>query len=198
MSFDVAFLNTLPAAVYAAIILFLLKEGLEWRRRTKADQRKLKVYKQVLAAECERYLWIIKTIQSMKRRVDKRPGAYRIDTDASGRQFFTTLDENGDEVGGSMLPNVRVESIEELAANVAYVDEGLATSVGNALDAALELKHLRDSILDNQNPWDKIDTPDFHESFWDYVDEEAEDAKKAFGELYLACTGKELTSHRVR
>lgn len=192
------FLNTLPAAVYTAILLFVIKELLEAKRRRRTDANKLKVYKKVLAYECERNHWFIKSVVSMSNTVEKRPNAYSVETDPSGRQVFTKYDPTGEKHGGSPLPKIHTATLEKMAVEVAYVDESLAEKVADAHAAALELEHIRASIIDNVKPWDKLENDGYFASFWRYVQEEADDAKKEFEKLYFACTGNELKSHRLR
>ncbi|TCA02427.1 hypothetical protein [Rhizobium leguminosarum] len=193
-------LISLPAAVYSAIILFCVKEFLEWRRRRGADARKLSVYKRVLAHECERNYWLIKVLRDLASGGQQWETPYRITTEASGRQSWGFYDPNGTLARGGSLPKVKLDTIERLAVEVAYVDGLLAEKVREALDSVLELQHLRNSAVDygNDQPGGHISAGDLQEGFFDYALSELEDHYKSLSKLYLACTGKELRQHRLR
>ncbi|MBY5614143.1 hypothetical protein [Rhizobium leguminosarum] len=190
-------LLSLPIAVYAAILLFLIKETLEWARRNKADKRKLSVYRRMLAYECERNNWFIKSLQSDANKVRPEPKAYAIKTDSSGRQRFVFLGKDGTEGVSGTFPSVHRTTFEKLAVEVGYIDPKLADKVSRALDAVLELEHIRNSIIDNAPAGEDYQHDAFYASFWGYVRKRLKGNHNSLSLLYVACTGRELKEFRL-
>lgn len=184
--------TTLPAAVYSAILLFLIREFLEWRRRKRADRKKIEVYKRVLAFECERNNWFIKSAERIDWLNDTEISHYRIDNKSSGRQSFILVYKDGTDGRGGSLPKVRIDVFEKLALEASYVDDKLAAKISVALDGVLELQHLRDSIVEFSE--DSM----MQEGFWHYARKELECSHEKLSELYVTCTGKPLESHHLR
>lgn len=193
-----SYFTSIPAAVFTAIAIFIVKELLEFLRRRRADKRRLAVYKNILADECERNRWCTKSMRSIAKTVTKEPRMYMVRNEPSGRTLFLTPDEDGDFSSGGILPVVHREKIEKLAPDIAQLDEALSKEVREALDALAELEHVRNSVIDYEKPDSRADVAAFYESFWDYVKEELDDADKQIEALYLACTGKKLENHRLR
>lgn len=189
---SLSFATTLPAAVYSAIMLFLIKEFVEWRRRRRADRKKISVYKRVLAFECERNHWFIKSLKQMDWGSDSEISHYRIATEPSGRQSYTLVYKDGSDGRGGRLPRVRLDVFEKLAVEASYVDDRLAAKISTAFDGVLELQHLRDSILEFSE--DSI----MQEGFWHYARRETERSYEKLSRLYTACTGKALENHHLR
>ncbi|WP_457579228.1 hypothetical protein [Ensifer adhaerens] len=189
---SLSFVTTLPAAVYSAIFLFVIKEFVEWRRRRRTDLKKVSVYKRVLAFECERNHWFIKSIRGLDWLDDEEVSHYRIIPAATGRQNYRLIRKNGAEGRGGMLPKVRIEAFEKLAVEAAFVDEELASKVSAALGAVLELQHLRDSVIEFS------DDPVMQGGFLRYAKSEAERSFELLSALYKACTGKVLKDHHLR
>lgn len=190
-------LLSLPTAVYAAILLFLTKEGLEWARRRRTDKRKLSVYKRMLAHECERNNWFIKSLQSDAAKVRPEAKAYAIKTDGSGRQRFVFLAPDGTQGASGIFPMVHRSSFEKLAVDVGYVDERLARMVSEALDAVLALEHVRNSVIDYAPANEDYHRDAFYDSFWKHVRKQLKERHRTLSDLYRACTGKELKEHRL-
>ncbi len=192
-------LMTLPVAVYVALGLFVLKEILEFLRNRKSKSKRLSVYKKILSYECERNNWAIKSIKHIAVSVERRVGAYRIENTSSGRQRFVTIgSEDGDDTGSSILAEVHTSKMEELILEVGIIDEKLAGYVYEALDAVLELKHVRDSIVEYETAENGLEHDIFYEDFWEYVQNEVEDSFKQLSDLYFQCAGKLLEGHRLR
>ncbi|MBX5293089.1 hypothetical protein HJB96_09050 [Rhizobium sp. NLR15a] len=190
-------LLSLPTAVYAAILLFLIKEGLEWNRRKRADKRKLSVFRRMLAYECERNNWFIKSLQSDAKKVRPERKAYLIKTDGSGRQRFVFLGRDGTEGISGIFPLVHRTTFEKLAIEVGYVDPKLADKVSKALDAALELEHIRNSIIDYAPGSEEYQYDEFYQAFWNYVRRRLKGNHDDLSLLYLACTGRGLKEFRL-
>lgn len=194
LAVNLAALNTVPVAVYSAIILFLVKEALEWRRRKRADDRKIRVYKMVLAHECERIHWFVKSMKDKALHVRRAQGGYTVRSDESGRIRFVNMRTTVEEGSSSMLPNVHEAAFEKYAIEVAYLDEQFAQKVRAAVQAALTLKHIRASVIDYADPEYEYASDGFYSAFWSYVDRELEATFEQVADLYMACTGNVLSN----
>jgi hypothetical protein len=186
-----------PLAVYCAIGLFLIKECLEYRRRKTAQQKKLTVYKKLIAQECERNNWFIKSVSRIGQTVEKRPNAYRVEKQKSGilRLLYVV---DGEGRGSGILPEVYRSKIEAMAKDVAELDPDLFEKIDNALDSISDLAHVRSSIIDYEVIDEKLSHEAFYVSFWDFAEQEMRDAELVLADLYMACTGNALEDHRLR
>src|SRR6185295_8692415 len=147
----------LPAAAVAAIVLFMIRELLEWIRRRTAHSRQIGALKKLLARECELNLW---TMNSLKHALESADGAIRADPPRrvtinkapSGHERWREFDDQGDIWGGGPLPMVRRNSMEGAALRIAELDGKLFSALELGLEATAELDHLRGSLIDYTAP----------------------------------------------
>ena len=103
-----------PATVIGAIIIFAVKEVLEFRRRRKADQRKIQSIKHFIARDLELCAWAIDSYRGVLdafQQAEDEPGRQvRIFAEPSGRLHYEHWGEDDDETpfrsGGMFAPVV--------------------------------------------------------------------------------------------
>jgi hypothetical protein len=187
----------LPITVIVAIGLFVLKELLEWTRRSRADLRKIKAFKTLLMRECELNNWahrrIADAISNIRSNITSQEiYQYSIKKRDSGKIFF---EERHDEHSSSWpLPPVRIELMSKLMLDVAMLDDALFVALDGAYDASVELNHLRQGLIDFIDDNDEVHL----EGFVDYALSELPDVHAGLESLYKACSGKELTREATR
>ena len=188
----------LPVTVIVAVGLFILKEILEWVRRWRADGRKVKAFKTLLARECELNNWAHKRIKDAIANIQENfennaSYNYSIKKRDSGEIIFEERNEDLSLSSSWPLPSVHTEIMSKLMLDVATLDSGLFGALETAYDASINLNHIRQSLTIF------IEDEDFHlETFVDYALRELPDVHAEMEELYKACTGQALTAENLR
>lgn len=184
-------------AVYAAILLFLIKEALEAWRRRQGNIQKLRIFKKVLAYECERNHWFIMAVKDDAERVRPQVNGYTVGAEGSGRYRLVLLRSDGTLERSRILPSVHRATFEKLAVEVGYIDERMGSLVSSALDAVLEMEHIRNSIIEFATAREDYHHDGFYKSFWEYVRDRLVINHEILSRLYKECTGRELTEFRL-
>lgn len=187
----------LPSTALAAIFLFLLKEFLEGIRRSRAKNRQIEAFKTLLARECELNRWAVCSLNDALKEMDgdseeNLATDYAIERSKSGKVFFRS-----DDGSAWPLPEARSDLMSEIMFDVATLDKSLFALLQNAYDSVLELKHVRQSLMDfleTDNENEKLHLAGFP----DYGLRELKDVQVSLEELYLECTGQKLDKGRVR
>ena len=195
-------------AILVAVTVFLTREALEAQRRTKSRRRKVAAIKTVLARACELNHW---TIKSLRREFASMPtddepdfegipvSEFSVSFRRDGRAFL--VEKQDGKVGGSgPLLEARLEDLKAALLDVAELEPNLLPALDDAITGLEEVNHVRSSLIGYLSKEDEFDVryPGFFPGFVDYAREEIEDAFKALDALYRACTGNNLTEHRVR
>lgn len=196
----------LPLTVIAAIILFFIKEVIEWVRRHKAASRKKVALSSLLARECELNHWSIK---SMRKIIETIRDESAVNTDAkfhfttlkSGKILFRAMESDSDFIIGMPLAKTHNELMSKNLLEVATLDKGLYAAMQPAYDAIADMEHIRQSLIYYVEPEDELGKQ-YHkehlEGFIDYALSELENAYQRLNLLYKVCTGEELSSHKMR
>lgn len=195
-------LPILPATVIAGVLLFLLKEGIEAVRRWRANSRKREAFRLLLARECELNHWAMTKLKEALTSIQEHFSIgvsfeYRIDRHSSGHISFVQLYDDGSLHSSRPLPDASTDVMKQTMLEIAALDRQLFKSVEAAYDSAISLRHVRESLIRQVESDDEFEAA-FFESFPPYGLSELSDIQVDIGELYLQCTGEELTQFRVR
>jgi hypothetical protein len=183
----------LPSTVIIAIFLFVLKEGLEWNRRRRANNRQIRAFKTLLARECELNRWSMHGLsQALDEMVGQSADELSIDYEIERNQFGKVIFRN-DNGSSWPLPEEHADFMRDNMFDVAALDETLFSLLESAYDSVVELAHLRQSFIQ----YLEIDRQHL-EGFVGYGINRLKDIQLTLEELYLACTGEELGMGRVR
>ena len=183
----------LPSTVIVALILFGLREVLEWNRRRRANNRQIRAFKTLLARECELNRW---ALESLDRALIEMSGQSQADLEAdyeiqrrqSGKIFFCN-----DDGSSWPLPETHFDFMRDNMFAVAALDETLFALLEAAYDSVIDLEHVRNSLIEfMENGNEHL------EAFIDYGRNELNDAKQGLEKLYFVCTGSQLDLGRVR
>jgi hypothetical protein len=82
--------------------------------------------------------------------------------------------------------------------DIATLDKLLFSFMEPAYDELAEVEHVRESLININDKPEQIAARDFVMGFAQYAVDVLQDAEKKLGALYVHCTGKPLTQHRLR
>lgn len=189
----------LPITVIGAIVVFFTRELLEWFRRSGSESRKKKALRSLLKRECELNFWVYNVLFRVAQviQADQRLGAHavysvnRLPNEAIG---FRRSDEEGLE--GWVIPPTKLGVMEKLMTEAASIDDKLFAVLEPALDAAIEMEHVRQSLFSAVDQTDDAAPP--LDGIHLFALTELADVLVTLRALYAECTGKELTEWRVR
>lgn len=189
----------LPITVVVAVALFIVKEILEWVRRSRADRRKVEAFKTLLGRECELNNWAHRRLgEAVSKIKESYEGeeeyTYAIKRRESGEIVLEARDEDENLAASWPLPIVHTDIMGKLMLDVAMLDQALFGSLETAYDATINLNHLRQSLINFIEDHDDVHL----EGFVDYAQRELPDVHVEMEELYQACTGQELTPANSR
>ena len=191
-----ALTSILPITVVAAVSLFIVKELLEGYRRWHANRRKRMITRTLLAFECERNHWSIKSMRRIVEDMQENQENMCLKKDVSG-QFLFRIERSGRLWSQKPIPTVHKTYFDRYLIDVALVDRYVFQNLLSTYDAILELEHIRKGILDYSQPSDVIDVGDT-EGFSVYALRVLDDAYAALDKFYQRCSGKKLDVHRLR
>ena len=192
----------LPATVFAALFVFVARELLEWRRRSRANQRKIEALKKLLARECELNLWTHRSLKDALEHADDTlksnpPGTMAIQRTPSGHERWEYIAGDGESRGGGFLPSVRRSIMEGATLSVAELDSPLFAALEAALEATAELDHLRGSFVNYAEDAEPLGD-EFFIGFVEWALGEFDVIYVGLNTLYVACTGNMLVNFRLR
>jgi hypothetical protein len=189
-------------AIIVAVLIFILRESLEARRRRVERAGKLSAIKTLLARNCELNNWTIKSLRAVLEQIQEDfgqadPPDYAIDMRRSGATYLSVGDASG-SCSSRPLPEVRRQAFEDQLLNVAELDAGLLAKLEPAVTMLAELEHVRESLVSYLLREDESDAPHF-EGFVEFALVSLDDAFDSLQALYVACGNHEaLVYHRQR
>ncbi|MBL4806139.1 MAG: hypothetical protein JKY31_02495 [Rhodobacteraceae bacterium] len=196
-------MQILPLTVFAAIALFAVKEGVEFWRRYKGNNRKRRALRKLLADEVERNFFQIKRIRdcanTVERAIDEGVLIAEKNVDLSiidgafGRKYLRL---SNDKRLTSQMPIGEVHN-NVLSTNlleIAIVDNKIFESALETSDAIKELEHLLMSLVEQVTSFDN----GFIDGFSGYVRSETVCIEATLKNFYNLLTGKELEQFRIR
>ncbi|MBG0799022.1 hypothetical protein IYX23_15235 [Methylocystis sp. L43] len=191
----------LPIAVTAAIILFGVKESMEFFRRFQSDRRKGRALRTLLARECESNFWTYKRLLETVKSIDDdfKSGAsltYKIRRHSSGDPIFSREFEDSRHSSWP-LPAAKLNLMSNVLQDVAELDKQLFENLEAAYDSIKEMQHVRDSLLHFIETDDQDDRRHL-EAFPGYAMSELSDIVMDLRKLYFVCTKKDLEKYRLR
>lgn len=195
--------NLIPLGVLVAVLIFFLKEILEFNKRKLERRRKIRACKNLLSNELRLNLWvhnkfvdIISNIKNEKHLEAKFLYLKRgiddcILTEVEGKSTF-----------GCPIPMVHDKFHEKLIVNIAEVDGHLFGLTQASYDGLVLLEHIRKGLIDGlcaEKNNEQFYPHDIRDSgFLDYALDELDEVYKSMNSLYFECAGKELTESKLR
>ncbi|MBE3287896.1 MULTISPECIES: hypothetical protein [Enterobacter] len=196
--------GVIPASAFITIMIFLIKEHLESRRKKKSKENEISALKKIFARECELNWYLSSQIERLCRTfkpyeddAENCPYELSILTTPSGK---TTYEITGDEQGmeGGALPQAHADVFKKFMYDVVKHDAEFYEHLESAYEAALELRHLRDSIVDIHHTGERIHVDNLMLGFSGYALIELKSINIDIKALYKFCTGKSVIIGRLR
>jgi hypothetical protein len=190
----------LPVTENAAVAVFVLKRAVEGFKRWRADVRKRRAFRLLLARECELNHWahksltdVLTAIQDELARGDL--GEYSIERRVSGEIVFRQ--QRGKTWSAWALPDVHTDLMSKVMLDVAALDQSLFVYLEAAYDSAINLRHVRESLVHFVESDDEDDKWLFR-AFPGYGLRELPDLLADLEKLYQRCMGTELKAAQAR
>ncbi|WP_157209796.1 hypothetical protein [Marinimicrobium agarilyticum] len=197
--------NILPATVIVAILLFIVKEVLEFFKKNRESRRKLFAYKSLISEELEFNLWsykrLVGIVNDIEAQEEDHPNArYTLLIKESGKEYIHGYD--GDELlESSLIPVVHDKCYEKFISGIAELDANLFNLAQSSYEGVRTMAHVRGGLIKGLLA-EKNNEPFPHDirksGFLDYAKRELERTYNPMNKLYKECTGNELQEHRVR
>ena len=194
----------LPVTVVAAIVIFIIKELLEVRRRKKERKRKLNAIKLLLAEELEKNHWAHHSFFSALSRLQESNGTFpdakfRLYVSRNGNEHLRMKrDPDEDFESGQWIPKFHDEQYKKLLPTLAELDETLYQKINVAYGELAELTHYRDTLigfLAGEDPGPGLDSTKY---FLAGMTDEKADYFNKLNSAYKAISGKDLKEWRLR
>jgi hypothetical protein len=197
-----SFRQLLPVTALIAILIFLVKEYLEGRRRKAADARKVQALKKVLARECQLNYSAIgrlrDTLTAMQESgVTKDATRLSISKSPAGGYLYMIKNSTGSGHGG-MLVGIQRDSLLKYLVEIAGLDESFYSKCEIALDGLSEADHVFQSLVHGPEKHFPSTPENYYEGLADYGLGELNDSIAALQDLYLVCTGSVLRQGKLR
>lgn len=193
----------LPITVTAAIVLFVVKEVLEIRRKRQERMRKTNAAKLLLSQELEKNHWALVTffriLTEIKEAEINAPRAvFRLHIARNGSEHFRMKEEPEDESeSGLWIATFQTSSYEKHLVTLAEYDQALYKVVNETYEEIFELIHYRETLTSFLAG--ETDVPaDMTRRFLSDMAAEKDDYYNALNKSYRAFTGNDLKELRLR
>jgi len=195
----------LPASALIAICLFILREGLDWYRKSKTKKNEVSALKKIFARECQ-LAWNInvqiktlceKFVPYEAKPMHECPLHLSITKTAAGKTRYTVTENDALSYGGP-LSEPSIATFAKYLYDVSKLDSKFYEKVNLAFTAVIELKHFYESLMDNEDTAQLIRIDNIMYGFSGYALKEMIWIERELKALYKYCTGKELTVGLLR
>lgn len=186
--------NAFPITVVAAIILFVVKEIVEFVKKTREKARKIAAYKALIAEELLKNAWSLKALKRLCFELQE-PTLREIEykKSASGTERVIVRTEEG--VHETFFWKIHTAAFEKIMTDLAVSHSKLFKSAAEVYSLLAEVKHVRESIID----FAEFEMPKHMiKGLGDYGNNTLEEASAAVKSAYKTYTGEELVGHKLR
>lgn len=197
--------SLVPITVIVAVILFMVKELLEYNRKEKANNRKLNAYRMLLAEELELNFGALKSIDETCSKLESNKNKWR------GATYEAKFKESGNLYVHATYKDhlvlcipvrkVRMEQYDKLLVNIAELNADFYLKVKDGYEYVTELEHLYSSIIkglqakDNNEPFPSDIT---QSGFLGYALAEVNRIEPKLKTLYKECAESVELKARIR
>jgi len=190
-------LGLIPISVFAAIILFICKEVVEFFRRKKANFRKVSAIKILLSEEIQLNYWVWLQMKSLINTVKDKTATstFNIVLSSSGAERFEESRADGSS-GGQAFPKISENIYQKVILEIAELDANLYSFLKNYHLKISELQHLRNGVYDyvDENGKELM----WQDGYVSYSEDQLPLIKECMSSLFLQCSGKKLEKPRIR
>lgn len=195
----------IPASAFVAISLFIIRELLDWYRKSKTRKNEIRALKQIFARECQLAWYINEKIKELceefvsyeEEAPDECPLSFKVLKTTAGKTRYLVSD-NGQEQSSGLLPEPSTIIFSKYLYDASKLDSVFYEKVNSAFKAAVELKHLYDSLVDHEDTAQLTGLEIITFGFSSYAIRQSERIELELKDLFLYCTDKELTEGLLR
>lgn len=195
----------IPASAFVAICLFILRELLDWRRKSKARKNEIRALKKIFARECQLAWNVNGEIKSLcekfvpyeEKPMHECPLDLSITKTEAGKTRYTVTENDVVRWNGP-LSEPSVATFTKHLYDVSKLDSAFYEKVNLAYIAVIELKHFYESLVDNEDTAKLIGIDNIMYGFSGYALREMIWIERDLKGLYQYCTGEELTVGLLR
>jgi len=194
--------SALPITVYFAVLLFIVKECIEFIKKINNNKIKIRAIKELLAEETEKNYWVYKVL---RRTVDdaldlkKNWPAHEcyIKTTSTNQVLFCTV-LAGDKEGHHSLPEISTDKYEKILIELAQLDQKLFIKIQTGYSFIKEIGHVRKTLIETLEDTDEDEKEMMWEGFLGYANKELEEIFLEMKNLYYSLKSAELEKFRLR
>ena len=186
--------SILPVSVLAAVVLFIVKEIVEFFKRSSERKRKISAYKILLSEELEKNLWTLNYLISVCHAIGDEhfTGISYRRTSSGAEQVAVHVGREGDY---GPLWNVYSSVFDKAVVDLAVIDKKLFEKSKTTYECLAEARHIRNSII--RICEDEL-LHEYVETFPEYGLGVLREAVNAIDILYVECVGKKLDRPKLR
>lgn len=197
--------DLLPIPVFMALVLFVAREILDSIKKRKAELRKIKAYKQLIAEELElnygAYLSLKGIFSELEEKKEEWDGGIYEAKFKEAGNLYVHVTHDDRLVMASLARKPSMVQHDKILVNVAELDISFYEKLRCGYLKVIELNHLYDSLIKGLKASD-FDEPFPHtitkSGFLGYALNECERIYSELNDLYLFCTGRKLKKSRLR
>lgn len=194
-----------PASAFVAIGLFILREWLDWRRKSRARKAEIRALKQIFARECQLAWSICLQIKGICERfapyegptMDACPFNFSTTTTTAGKVRYI-ITENGNPGSGGALSKPSVSTFSKHLYDISKLDDDFYEKAYSAYTSVIELKHFYDSLVDSEDTSRLLNINTAMIGFSGYALKGTAQIELNLKALYKYCAEKELTEGLLR
>ncbi|EEW1570351.1 hypothetical protein D9K03_19375 [Escherichia coli] len=197
--------SLIPVSAFVAICLFVVREVLDWRRKSKAKKNEISALKKIFARECQLAWYISQKIKGLCKEfapyeqspMNECPLSFSIVRTTAGKMRWTVT-ENDVSVSGGELIKPSVATFAKYLYDIAKLDSAFYENANLGYVAVIELRHFYDSIIDNEDTSQMLGLNSVMYGFSGYALEEMVWIEQGLKDLYKYYTNEELTKGLLR
>jgi len=182
----------LPVTVLCAVGLFITKEAVEHFKKRAEKERKVTAYKSLVAEECMKNAWVLKSLRSHVRSLGD-PDLRKVVLEPTSYGDVLMCLHDQDSGGGSPIVDVHSKIFEKTVVDMAVIDSKLFSHAKVAYESLANVTNCLNQLREFASKNDLMHLHGLAEYTKGVLDEAEADLKV----LFKFCTNKEL-SHKIR
>lgn len=197
--------SLIPLSAFVAICLFIIRELLDWYRKSQSKKNEIRALKKIFARECQLAWSVCLTIKGLCEKfapyeelpMNECPLNFNISRTTAGKMRYAVT-ENGDLRSGGVLNKPSVETFKKHLYDILKLDSSFYEEANSAFTAVVELRHFYESLVDNEDTSQLLGLNSVMYGFSGYALKEIVWIERNIKSLYQYCTNEELTEGLLR
>jgi hypothetical protein len=178
----------LPVTVLCAIGLFITKEAVEHLKKRSEKERKVTAYKSLVAEECMKNAWVLKSLRSHVRSLGD-PDLRKVSLKSTSYGDILMCLYDQDSGGGSPIVDVHSKIFEKTVVDMAVIDSELFSHAKEAYESLANVTNCLNQLREFASKNDLMHLRGLAEYSKGVLDETEADLQA----LFRFCTSKDLS-----